>query len=56
VGKQLFPELTSISLDCETLARHAAEYISDESRRLGSAVHMRLAPVLRPGASTAGTA
>ena len=56
VGKQLFPELTSISLDCETLARHAAEYISDGSRRLCNAVHMELAPVLRPGASTAAGA
>ncbi|MBQ7208230.1 MAG: LacI family DNA-binding transcriptional regulator [Lentisphaeria bacterium] len=53
VGKQLFPELTSISLDYETLARHAAEYISDGSRRLGNAARMKLAPVLRPGASTA---
>lgn len=52
VGKQLFPELTSISLDYGTLARHAAEYVSDGSRHLSNAVHMKLAPVLRPGAST----
>lgn len=52
VGKQLYPELTSISLDYSELARYALEHVTAGNGHLTNAVHVTLPPVLRPGRST----
>ena len=52
VGKQLYPELTSISLDYGELARYALEHVTAGNGHLTNAVHVTLPPVLRPGRST----
>ena len=53
VGKQLYPELTSISLDYTDLARKAIALLNDSGRKLNRSVHTKLAPVLKRGKSTA---
>ncbi|MBR7105067.1 MAG: LacI family DNA-binding transcriptional regulator [Lentisphaeria bacterium] len=52
VGKQLYPELTSISLDYTDLARKAIALLDDSSRRFPGGVHTKLQPVLKRASST----
>lgn len=52
VGKQLYPELTSISLDYAKLAEYAIDHLTDNSKHLTNAVHIKLPPILKPGKSS----
>lgn len=52
VGKQLYPELTSISLNYAELAKYAIAHLTDNSKHLTNAVHVKLPPLLKPGKSS----
>ena len=47
VGKQLYPALTSISLDYAELAASAADYLQNKESALTSPVHIKLMPRLQ---------
>ena len=51
VGKQLYPELTSISLDYAELAKYAINHLTG-SAHFTNAIHVKLKPVLKIGKST----
>ncbi len=51
VGKQLYPELTSISLDYAELAKYAINHLTS-SAHFTNAIHIKLKPVLKIGKST----
>ena len=52
VGKQLYPELTSISLDYAELAASAADYLQNKGSALTVPVHVKLPPRLQKRKST----
>lgn len=52
VGKQLYPELTSISLNYAELAKYAITHLTDSTKHLTNAVHVKLPPVLKLGKSS----
>ena len=51
VGKQLYPELTSISLNYAELAKHAIKHLTD-SEHYTNTIHLKLPPILKIGKSS----
>ena len=51
VGKQLYPELTSISLNYAELAKYAIKHLTD-TEHYTNTVHVKLPPILKIGKSS----